>query len=306
MATTAPFPDFFVVGAPRCGTTSLSRYLARNPQICFSKPKEVHYFSRIGSGPGAPTGDWRNEYLRFFPNYHEGHRAVGEGSVSYLFSEDAIDRILAINPKARFIANVRNPIQMIRSLHYRLLYLLEEDEPDFAKAWRLQEARARGERIPPRCIEPRVLQYAAVGRLGDQIERLYRQAGRDQCYVVVFDDLVADTRKVYEQVLGFLGVDSDGRTEFPQQQSSQAYRFRWLQQLLYKPPGKFANAMQERAFKKRKSRIKRMRKSLVHWNRLFVPPPPIDEATQAEMREAFAADIEKLGGLLSRDLSHWR
>ncbi len=302
---TAPFPDFFVVGAPRCGTTSLSRYLARNPQICFSKPKEVHYFSRIGSGPGAPTGDWRNEYLRFFGHYQGTERAVGEGSVSYLFSEDAIDRILAINPDARFIANVRNPLQMIRSLHYRLLYLLEEDEADFAKAWRLQEARARGEHIPRRCLEPRVLQYAAVGRLGDQIERLFQQAGRQQCHVVVFDDFVADPRKVYEQVLEFLGVDYDGRSEFPQQQSSQAYRFRWLQELLYKPPGKFGNAMQERALKKRKSRAKRWRKRLVHWNRLFVPPPPIDAVTEAEMREAYSADVEKLGGLLSRDLSHW-
>jgi Sulfotransferase family len=39
------FPDFFLIGAPRCGTTSLSSYLANNPQVCFSRPKEPHYFS---------------------------------------------------------------------------------------------------------------------------------------------------------------------------------------------------------------------------------------------------------------------
>jgi len=45
------FPDFFVVGAPRCGTTSFCRYLARNPQICFSQPKEPHYFTQLTRDP---------------------------------------------------------------------------------------------------------------------------------------------------------------------------------------------------------------------------------------------------------------
>ena len=39
------FPDFFVVGAPRCGTTAISKYLSDNPNICFSRPKEPHFFS---------------------------------------------------------------------------------------------------------------------------------------------------------------------------------------------------------------------------------------------------------------------
>ena len=47
MAKPARFPDFFLVGAPRCGTTSLSRYLAANPQVCFSRPKEPHYFALL-------------------------------------------------------------------------------------------------------------------------------------------------------------------------------------------------------------------------------------------------------------------
>jgi hypothetical protein len=41
------FPDFFVVGAPRCGSTAFCRYLAKHPAICFSRPKEPHYFTRL-------------------------------------------------------------------------------------------------------------------------------------------------------------------------------------------------------------------------------------------------------------------
>ena len=52
------FPDFFLIGAPRCGTTSLSRYLADNPQVCFSRPKEPHYFSLLA--PHASLDDLEN------------------------------------------------------------------------------------------------------------------------------------------------------------------------------------------------------------------------------------------------------
>jgi Sulfotransferase family len=55
MGKPARFPDFFLVGAPRCGTTSLSRYLAANPQVCFSRPKEPHYFSLLP--PQTPLDD---------------------------------------------------------------------------------------------------------------------------------------------------------------------------------------------------------------------------------------------------------
>ena len=65
---------------------------------------------------------------------------MGEGSVTYLYFPHVIDRILELNPIARFIVMLRNPMQMVPSFHARMLYLLEEDTEDFAEAWRLQEA----------------------------------------------------------------------------------------------------------------------------------------------------------------------
>src|SRR3954451_8355637 len=77
----------FVVGAPRCGTTSLSRYLADHPEICFSEPKESHYFalSDMGDLPDHELRQKiRGEYLaRFFPTKREAP-VMAEGSVTYL------------------------------------------------------------------------------------------------------------------------------------------------------------------------------------------------------------------------------
>jgi hypothetical protein len=128
------FPDFFVVGAPRCGTTSLSRYLARNPQVCFSRPKEPHYFSRLERDPTA--AELRRNYLdRCFGHCTPAHRVLGEGSVSYLYLPGTIERIHRLSPDARFIALVRNPLSMLPSYHLRMQFLLQEDEADFEKAW---------------------------------------------------------------------------------------------------------------------------------------------------------------------------
>ncbi len=150
------FPDFFVVGAPRCGTTALCRYLARNPQICVSRPKEPHYFTRLADLPAAE--EVQSDYIdRFFDHRNDAHRVSGEGSVSYLYLPGVIEHILHFNPEARFIASVRNPLTMLPSYHLRMQFLLQEDETDFEWAWHLQEARARGENLPRRCVDARVL-----------------------------------------------------------------------------------------------------------------------------------------------------
>jgi hypothetical protein len=318
----APFPDFFVVGAPRCGTTALSRYLSRHPQVCFSKPKEPHYFARIDERH-LEGNEWRSEYARFFAHYHEGHRAVGEGSVSYLYFEETLEYITRINPKARLIAMLRNPLEMLPSYHLRMLFILEEDVERFDTAWDLQEARARGERIPKLCTDPRLLLYGEIGRFGDHVDRMLRIAGREKCLLLLQDDLARDPRGVYRQALRFIRVDDDGRTEFRSRQPSRHYRHRWLQRLLYKPPVAHGGLLEERlasaASKAKRQAPKnapegtkgkkplplRLHKRLRQWNRVVAKPRPLDGRMRALLREHLAADVEKLAKLIDRDLGHW-
>jgi Sulfotransferase family len=78
-------PAFFVVGAPRCGTTALSRALASHRHIRFSKPKETHFFLEDCSH--MTTEAVRRLYLECFqPNLARDSQAIGDGSVSYLYS----------------------------------------------------------------------------------------------------------------------------------------------------------------------------------------------------------------------------
>ncbi len=309
MTQTPRFPDFFVVGAPRCGTTAFCRYLARNPQICFSRPKEPHYFTRLRQDPSAD--ELQRDYLdRCFGHCTAEHRALGEGSVSYLYLPDTLERIRRFNPDARFIALVRNPLVMLPSYHLRMRFLLQEDEPDFGKAWALEPARERGERVPKHCLDPRLLMYSRVAMLGAQVGRLFAVAGRDRSHVIVHDDLVADPLGVYRRALEFLDVDYDGQTHFERRYGSRIYRYAWLQRLLFVPAtrgGQVIDTLQRRGRKynpdgtKRRSLIKRV----TGWNKVHATPAPLTREMAAVVRETLAPDVETLSRLLDRDLSSW-
>jgi len=302
-------PNFFIVGAPRCGSTTLSRCLQRHPQVCFSQPKEPHYFSQLNGKTSLEN--IRTDYLdRFFPPYQPHHRAMGEGSVSYLYSEKAIRAILQFNPQAKFIVMVRNPMEMVYSYHSRLLYILEEDQVDFHKSWDLQEARAQGRHLPRLCRDPLMLQYAEVGRFGKYVEKLYQLAGAEQCMVILFDDFKSQMLDVYKNVLTFIHVDYDGRTEFPHKQVSKTYKFHCLNRLLWHPPKRVEQAVRKldtptKGGKKR-SIVSRVISTFRQFNVIKKPLPPLEPQMRSILQESYSEDIDKLGQLLHRDLSHWK
>jgi hypothetical protein len=304
------FPTFFLVGAPRCGTTAMSNYLSRHPQICFCKPKEPHFFSILMQL--LDKVDIERDYIqRFYHHKTDDHVACGEGSVSYLYSDQALETILQLNPDAQFIVNVRNPVDMIYSYHARLLKLVEEDQQDFRVAWNLQAERAQGQRLPKGCYDPELFQYKEVASLGKYVERLFERVGRERVHIVVFDDFIADPLIEYKKVLNYLGVDYDGRTEFPRKGKHETVRFRFLQRLIKRPPKRFTNfllAMQQQQKRKQQGKkhwLIRIRKKLMVLNRVRAERKPLDDSMRQVLVEAFSDDIEKLGKLLDRDLSHW-
>ena len=309
MNRTQGFPDFFIIGAPRCGTTSLSRYLMRHPQVCFSRPKETHYFSRLS---GMPTEDeLRRDYIdRYFAHRTAEESAAGEGSVSYIHLPAAIEQILHFNPAAKFIAMVRNPLTMLPSYHQKMLFLLQENEKDFARAWALQAARAQGRHLPTTCLDPRLLNYAEAASLGAQVERLFNMVGRERAHVIVFDDFTTDTLSVYRALLDFLELDYDGQTEFERRFESQMYRHYWLQRLLFitaTKGGKYVDTLERRSRKYREDgTIKpNLVKRITKLNKGPAKPTPLSPQMADTVRQALHDDVRLLGELLQRDLGFW-
>lgn len=302
-------PNFFIVGAPKCGTTALSEYLREHPNVFMSSPKEPSYFSSEISGDRHWVPQSIDEHLGLFADADERHIAIGEASVHYLYSGIALERIRGFNPQARIIAMVRNPIEMAYSLHSQLYYRLQENVQDFRHAWQLQEKRRQGKEIPRTTRIPALLQYKDVCSLGSQIERLLRVFPAQQVEIIVFDDFVSNARTAYEEVLTFLGLPPDGREHFPRVNPNKGFTLRPLAWIDLR--------MRELARIRRLSRIVlRAKRALgLEGKRLLAIPvegytkvfdrPRLEEDFRAELAEVFRPDVEKLSRLLGRDLGHW-
>jgi hypothetical protein len=296
----------YLVGAPRCGTTTLSRVLKRNPQVCFSNPKENHYF--LLAPHNIPTVRAKRDYLRaYFPGLNDAHRVIIDGSVTYLSAPASIRRILTVDRAARFIVMVRNPIDMICSYHARLLYTMDEDEKDFERAWRMQGMREHGENVPRGCRDPRLLHYKSVASLGAQLEQLFEIAGRKCCHVIVFDDFLDDPLRVYKALLDFIEVDYDGQTDFKPRNSNRTYRSSFLQRIVMSPPAFVIRAIVRWRLngKSRLNFVRRLRIHLKKTNQIIVQRPPLSQALRAELKAEFEPDIRKLSALLNRTFDQW-
>lgn len=199
-----PRPNFFVIGAAKCGTTSVCDLLAAHPDVFMSDPKEPHYYSRL-----AMYHKRRPWYNSLFDGA-SGHAAVGEGSTSYSHPhriEFVVPRLRKEHPDARFIYMVRHPIRRLES--------------DWKM--RLREDRA------PESIAEAVDRNASLVTFGLYWKHLslYRDAfSDDQLLVVFLEDLADQPHRELSKIYRHVGVDSNYVPEDPDRERNAAKQYR--------------------------------------------------------------------------------
>ncbi|MEX1064807.1 MAG: sulfotransferase [Aquisalimonadaceae bacterium] len=288
--------NFFIIGAPKCGTTALASWLSEHPQVFMSPVKEPHYFSTDLKNRSSRS---EGEYRRLFSKVNEKHRAVGEASVWYLYSQEAVANILATYRDARIIVCLRNPVDMAYSLHGQHLMSANEHIQDFKEAWEAQDERARGRKVPRLCEDERLLLYGPACSLGAQMNRLFGCARKDQVLTLLLEDIKKDPKGIYRQVLAFLAVFDLGRDDFPVINAASQRRVPALHRA-----AKSINNL------RRKLGVPRLGTGVMPLldkiNRKPSARGGLDESMRKMLVDYFASDIEKLEGLVDRDLSHWK
>jgi len=302
-ATLAAKPNFFIVGAPKCGTTALHQYLHPHPNVFMPRVKEPHFFA-------ADLGNYRiiktmDDYVKMFAESTPAHTRVGEASVYYLRSSVAIPAIHTFNPDAKIIAMFRNPVDMVYALHSELLYWSEETVADFEVAWQLQERRRQGFDLPT-CRSPLLIQYAEVGQFGTQTQRLLASFPRAQVKLILFDDFATSPGKVYDEVIEFLGIPHDNRTNFPRINENRRVRMLWLKHFIRRPPPLLRQTYVSLKRMVGGKPLESLKREIVTRNSLKAPRPPLPPAFRAELVESFRDEVGLLSELCGRDLSHWR
>jgi hypothetical protein len=186
-----PLPTFFIIGAPRSGTTSLHRYLDLHPEISMSRVKEPHYFVDNVLPPARAVRD-RSEYESLFSDQVN---VRGEASPSYTcFAQHrgAPDRIREAIPDAKFIYLVRDPVARTVS-HYQHRVAVENERRPFAQAL--------GD------IEDPANPYTCPSRYGTQLELYLRHFPRDRFLVIEQAGLLGERTRVLSDIFTFLDVD---------------------------------------------------------------------------------------------------
>jgi hypothetical protein len=290
-------PSLFVVGAPKCGTTAMCSYLAEHPEVCFAVPKEPKYFN-TDFGVDRREVLTESAYLRCFQADPEVHRLLAEGTVWYLYSKVAVRNILEYNPDSRFVVMIRNPVDLVHSLHSQLYYGGVENVGDFETAWRLQGARKLGESLPPGTSDAKSLLYGDVAKLGEQVERLFSLVERERVLVIDHDNFSVNPSREYSRLLAFAGLSPQPRDRFVRSNENRVLRKSPLTAALF-------------GIKRLKNALG-IKKSFGVWKSL----QPLVAAKQErdkmpdhlaeELREFFHSDIEKLEALLDLDLSTWK
>ena len=292
-------PNFFILGAPKCGTTALATYLSEHPEVFMTAPKEPHHYNTDHQHGSYKD---RDAYLSLFAQARDDHKAVGEASVWYLYSRDAVQNILRDYPCAKFIVMLRNPVEMAPSLYRQQVFTGHETAKTFEKAWYLQEARRKGSRIPTFCTDPSHLLYKEACSLGSQYERLLTQVGKSEIFTILHDDLKSYPEKVWSDALEFLNLTHDGRNNFPSINSAKARKSKLIKRVhdVSRRVGRNIGANGSL-----KIVAKKPLAFLDNWNRREVSSKMVDDGTKERLKSEFRDDIILLSDLLNRNLLHW-
>lgn len=282
-------PDFFIVGAAKAGTTSLFDYLTQHPAIFVPEMKEPHYFSDYFH-KYAPRLANQDEYLQLFSECDE-HQLAGDLSTSYLCSVNAPRRIRELQPDARIIMVLRNPVDRAYSFYWY-------NRNQFVEPLGFEDALAAE---PQRVAENWNFRfhYVESGKYDSQVERYLQHFGPEAVRIYLFEDLVRDAAGLCQDILGFLGLRSDQelltREVFNR---SGVFRSNALGHLLNaRFPGR--EAIRRLA----PGRARRFRARLMKFNTRR--PPAMSLETRAWLIAQFEEDVGRLSQRLGRDLSDW-
>lgn len=220
-------PNFFIVGAPKCGTTAWVEYLSRHPEVYFNPLKETNFFATDFPRHRAVTS--LESFLELYADAGPAS-VLGEGSPLHLRSEEAARNIKAFNPDAKILIMLREIGSFIPSLHNQKLVNGDETDPDLARVW-AQSGPAR--RPPASCREPKLLDYKKAGAFADQVSRYLEAFGASQVRVAWMEDWRDNPGDFHRFLLDFLGLEHQGIDAYAPVNVARRYKSRLVAALLH-------------------------------------------------------------------------
>lgn len=287
-------PNFFFVGHTRSGTTSLKEELEQHPEIFF-------YYAKSWQKPNGPFGfesSFKNdeEFLEEFRGVKE--KRVGQKRGDYLSCPWAAERIKKFSPNAKIIMTLRNPIDVMYSLHATMLYReTVEDIEDFGEALKMEEERKKkyGYKVIPKKYHPHML-YRETVRYSQQVKRYFELFGEENVKVTIFDEYIKNKSSTLRDILKFLDVDEDFEIKHLNTNAGRKYRSRTIHSAVmtnkFGVRGVLRNIPGSAKIYRKINNNEFKRKTL---------EPSLRKSLQDDLKK----EIDELSLMLKKDLSYW-
>ena len=194
-------PDFLIIGAQKCGTTSLYAYLVSHPKINSASRKELHFFDRHFQKGSA----WYRSH------FNSGNHLTGEATPYYFFHPLGIRRIYSLLPNVKLILLLRNPVDRAFS-HYYHEVLSGLENLSFEEAIKEEPKRLSGE------VEKMKEQngyysfayenysYLERGKYIERIKVLYKTFDPNQIMIIKSEEFFSHPKLITNKVFDFLGL----------------------------------------------------------------------------------------------------
>lgn len=308
--STERYPDFFVVGHPKSGTTALYEMLRRHPQVFMPELKEPRFFAGDMYSPGDAPPAARlprtlGEYLALFAPAG-ADQLTGEASPLYLSSRLAAAEIAERAPQARVIAILREPASFLRSLHMQFVQSHIETKNDLRKAIALEGARREGKHIPQASqFRPHVLFYSEHVRYVEQLRRYHAVFAQGQVLVLIYEDFRSDNEAAVGRVLRFLNVDDAIPVEALEANPTVRVRSRRLDDMTRAVSvggGPLSRVAKSAVKAVAPRRVRRQALRALQGRVVYGKPERPDEELTRELRNRFKGEVVALSEYLDRDL----
>ena len=291
-------PNLLIVGAAKCGTTSLHNYLKQHPDIFMSKQKEPHFLinSDIGEDRIHKAITVLEDYEDMFKT-DSIYKYKGESSVMYLaFPEFSIKNIKKyLDPDVKIIIMLRNPVERAFAGYLHNLRYNPSENLSFEEAFEKSEARYYQQRD----ITPDT-RYLHVGNYYSQVES-FMSMFNDNVLVIMYEDYVSDIDLCLANVFDFLDIDKISvDTSRRHMVGGWIFKRKFLRNLLI-PKNNFKSLI--KSFLPNKKIRKAVKQKIM--NMSTVKNPSISKDMHKKLTEYYRKDIDNLSKLLNKELNCW-
>ena len=281
-------PNFFIVGAPKSGTTNISYYLMQHPQVFMPENLEPYYFARLDIPQNYERGIISDEkkYLNLFKNA-KNCKAIGESSPVYLYCPHSALEIKNRFPNSKIIISLRNPIEIAYSEYFSLKFMGFDKNRSFNEL--LDSSKEQLDQN-----EFHIDSLLEAGFYSKHIKRFQKIFSKNQIKIIIFEEYIKNTIPTINSILSFLDID-------------KSIAFKPAPKGAYKVPRNFASQklMNNSTFRKTAKFIIPTVARQKIGERFLVKEssrPVLKQNERQRLKETYQDDVENLAKLLGRSL----